>query len=82
MQSIPQVRFEDLDRLSEDVLDRIKRCGCVVVRDVVDDDKAIEWRESLREFVKVNQGVEGELFFLIYTLICLSEVSDWVFVHR
>jgi hypothetical protein len=64
-QFIPQVKFEDLDKLSEEVLDGVRRCGCVVVKDVVDDDKAVEWRESLKEFVKVNQDVEGEFMVVI-----------------
>ncbi len=38
----------------------IKKRGSVVIRDIVDDEKAIAWRESLREFVKVNP-VEGKL---------------------
>ncbi|XP_006459018.1 hypothetical protein AGABI2DRAFT_217897 [Agaricus bisporus var. bisporus H97] len=68
---IPQVKFEDLDKLSEEDLDGIRMCGCVVIRDVVEDDKAVEWRESLREFVKVNQDVEGtpvddKQFFQLY----------------
>ncbi|KAJ3560096.1 hypothetical protein NP233_g11059 [Leucocoprinus birnbaumii] len=68
---IPQVEYAELDELSPDELEMIKRRGCVVIRDIVDDERAIAWRETLREIVKVNPGIEGvpendKQFFQLY----------------
>lgn len=57
---IPQVNFADLNKLTEQDIEKIKRRGSVVIRDVVDDAQAIQWRKSLEEFVKANPDVEGK----------------------
>lgn len=59
LQYIPQVNFADLNKLTEQDIEKIKRRGSVVIRDVVDDAQAIQWRKSLEEFVKANPDVEG-----------------------
>jgi hypothetical protein len=58
---IPQINFNSLDSISEDEIKVIKRRGSALIRDVVDDAQAAEWKEELKEFVKVNdeRGVEG-----------------------
>ena len=60
-QYIPQISFNSLDSLSQDEIEKIKRRGSVLIRDVVDDAQAVEWKDELKEFVKVNdeRGVEG-----------------------
>jgi Protein of unknown function (DUF1479) len=60
-QYIPQISFNSLDSLSQDEIEKIKRRGSVLIRDVVDDAQAAEWKDELKEFVKVNdeRGVEG-----------------------
>ena len=65
-QYIPQINFNSLDSLSQDEIEKIKRRGSVLIRDVVDDAQAIEWKDELKEFVKVNdeRGVEGNSQFL------------------
>ncbi|KAF9525722.1 DUF1479-domain-containing protein [Crepidotus variabilis] len=68
---IPQVSFRDLDKLSEEEIERIKRRGCIVIRDVVSDEEAIKWRQDLQEFVAVNPDVDGnpiddKQFFMLY----------------
>ena len=45
--------------MSAERVEEIKRKGCVVVRDVVDDDKARTWQIWLREYVTQNK-VDGE----------------------
>lgn len=59
LQYIPQVNFADLDTLSPEVVDEIKRKGSVVIKDVVDDKEAIAWKQLLEDFVKANPNVEG-----------------------
>lgn len=60
-QYIPQINFNSLDSISQDEIKRIERRGCVLIRDVVDDAQATEWKAELEEFLKVNDecGVEG-----------------------
>lgn len=58
-QYIPQVNFKDLDKLGNEDIENIKRRGCLVIKDVVDDTEAIQWRKSLVEFIKANPEVEG-----------------------
>jgi hypothetical protein len=52
---IPQVEFSELQDISSDKTDLIKRRGAVVIRNVVPQADALEWKEWLREYVKVNQ---------------------------
>ncbi|KAF9045976.1 DUF1479-domain-containing protein [Hymenopellis radicata] len=68
---IPQINFANLDNLSAEKLVEVKRKGCVVVRDVVDDAQALSWKKSLEEFVKANPDVDGvpeedKQFFQLY----------------
>ncbi|KAF4613742.1 hypothetical protein D9613_008102 [Agrocybe pediades] len=68
---IPQVNFADLEKLSKEEIERIKRRGTVVIRDVVPDEQAVKWKEELKEFVKANPTVEGlpeddKQFFQLY----------------
>ena len=45
--------------MDKEELERIKRGGSVVIRDVVPDEQAVRWREELKEFVQVNPEVDG-----------------------
>ncbi|KAG9016177.1 hypothetical protein FRB93_011651 [Tulasnella sp. JGI-2019a] len=68
---IPQVEFASLSKLSQEEIDRIKTVGSVVIRNVVDDDEAVGYKEALKEYVKANPQVHGfpepnKQFFEIY----------------
>ncbi|KAF5379767.1 hypothetical protein D9615_005720 [Tricholomella constricta] len=68
---IPQVNFADLDKVGEEEMEKMKRRGSVVIRDVVPDAEAIRWKELLEEFIRVNPDVEGipvdnKQFFQLY----------------
>ncbi|KAF8960034.1 hypothetical protein BDZ97DRAFT_1906016 [Flammula alnicola] len=68
---IPQVNFADLNNLSKEEVEKIKRRGTVVIKDVVPDEQAMKWKEQLAEFVTVNPTVEGvpehdKQFFQLY----------------
>ena len=63
-QYIPQISFNDLNSLSQDEIEKIKRRGSVLIRDVVDDAQALQWKDELKEFVKVND-VEGMVFTVL-----------------
>ena len=59
LQIVPQVEFQDLESLTEERKDRIKKRGCVLVRNVVERDVAAAWKDELARYVKTNP-VEGE----------------------
>ncbi|KAK0490729.1 hypothetical protein IW261DRAFT_1433824 [Armillaria novae-zelandiae] len=56
---IPQVQFSELDSLPADKIDEIRRKGCLMIKDVVDDAQAISWRKSLEDFVSANPDADG-----------------------
>lgn len=56
---VPQVEFSSLSTLSQEEIDKIKHIGSVVIRNVVDDDEAVGYRESLKDYVKANPHVAG-----------------------
>ncbi|KIY65448.1 DUF1479-domain-containing protein [Cylindrobasidium torrendii FP15055 ss-10] len=68
---IPQVEFAELKHLSDEKIAEIRRKGCAVVRNVVDDDVAARWKTTLEEHVKANPDVDGfpndnKQFFQLY----------------
>lgn len=58
-QFIPQISFKDLTNLKPEEREAVRRKGCIVIKDVVDDAEAKSWKESLEEFVKLNPNVDG-----------------------
>ncbi|CAA7267546.1 unnamed protein product [Cyclocybe aegerita] len=68
---IPQVNFADLGNLPKEDVEKIKRRGSVVIKDIVPDEQAMQWKEDLKEFIKANPSVEGvpandKQFFQLY----------------
>ncbi|KAL4062880.1 hypothetical protein J3A83DRAFT_4107876 [Scleroderma citrinum] len=68
---IPQVNFSDLDNLSSEQIDDIRRKGSVVVRGVVNTDEAVKWKTDLHEFINNNPHAPGfprhdKQFFHLY----------------
>lgn len=59
-QFVPQVNFADLEKLTPEEIEVIKRKGSVVIRDVVDTKTASGWKMELEEFIKANPHAEGE----------------------
>lgn len=58
-QYIPQVDFSELSSLSKDEVARIRRVGSVIIRNMVEDDVAVGYKEALKEYVKANPQVDG-----------------------
>ena len=40
-------------------LERIRRRGTVIIRDIIPDEQAVRWKEELKEFVQANPTVKG-----------------------
>ncbi|KAG6904910.1 hypothetical protein DXG01_006269 [Tephrocybe rancida] len=89
---IPQIKFDDLKRLTAEEIAKVKRRGSVVIRDVVSDAEALQWKEQLREFAKANPDAIGlpednKQFFMLYwtkpqvearSHLHLLEASTWL----
>ena len=48
------MEFSDLDQVSQEQVDEVRRKGCVVIKNVVDDAEATSWKEDLQAYVKAN----------------------------
>lgn len=59
LKNIPQIDFSEITSLSPEQRDIITRRGCVVIHNVVDDEKALEWKKLLQEYIDLNPQVEG-----------------------
>jgi Protein of unknown function (DUF1479) len=46
--------------LTPEKVDNIKRAGCVVIKDVVDDAEVLGWKASLEQFIRANPTVPGK----------------------
>ncbi len=51
---MPEIKFDELGSLSNELVADIRRKGCLVIRDVVDDEEARTWQAWLREYVSKN----------------------------
>ncbi len=56
---MPEVNFAELKTLSPERIAEIRRKGCLVIRDVVDDAEARTWQAWLREYVAKNPNIDG-----------------------
>ena len=74
-QAVPEVLFSDLDKLSEERLSTIRRKGCVVIRNVVDDGEASGWKKELKEYVNSNP-VEGRKTQTPPVFVVLNRVQE------
>ncbi|KIJ62876.1 hypothetical protein HYDPIDRAFT_93478 [Hydnomerulius pinastri MD-312] len=68
---VPQINFTDLEKLTPEEIDIIRRKGSVVIRGVVDPKEAAGWKTALEEFIKANPHAEGfpendKQFFHLY----------------
>lgn len=68
---VPQINFSEIGSLSPERIEEIRRKGSVVIRDVVDDDEATQWRQWLQEYVTKNPDIDGfpaddKQFFQLY----------------
>lgn len=57
---VPQVEFSTLSTLPKEMVDRIKRVGSVVIRNIVDDAEARSYKTALEQYVQANPQVEGK----------------------
>jgi len=67
---IPQIDFKNIQAISCETRELIKRRGALVIRNVVPKDVAREWKSSLEEYVKINEVTgfpsDDKMFFELY----------------
>lgn len=68
-----------MENLTPEEIDQIKKCGTVLVRNVVDDAQAVAWKDELKQYV-INNPVEGTSAAVISKLktsdFCLGFPED------
>lgn len=58
---IPQIDFSDIDNAPETFSAALKERGVAVVRGVVPEHEALQWKEDLREYIRQNPHTKGAL---------------------
>ncbi len=57
---IPEVKFDDLKLNLEDLTLEVKKRGCVVIRDVFDDDLITQMNKDLEQYIEENNYYEDQ----------------------
>ena len=57
---IPEVKFNDLKLNLRDLISEVKKRGCVVIRDVFDDDLIIQMNMDLEQYIEENNYYEDQ----------------------
>jgi hypothetical protein len=55
---VPQIEFDELDRVDEARKDHIRQRGCLVIRNVFDDARVNAWNADLANYLEVNDYLE------------------------
>ena len=73
-QRVPVLDFKEFEKWTAKDVENAKTRGCVVIRNVVDDDDAIAWRKELQRYVKENPTVEGQWCLYVGSLVLGSNI--------
>lgn len=57
---IPEIDFKDIDNAPETFSSELRRRGVGVVRGVVSEQEALQWKEDLREYIRQNPHTKGK----------------------
>ena len=57
---IPEINFNELEKNSEKIVNEVKKRGCVIVRDVFDDNKMNEMNSELESYIEENNYYEDQ----------------------
>jgi Protein of unknown function (DUF1479) len=60
---VPEVEFEDIvandGNIPKNVIERLRTCGTVIIKGLVDEEQALRWKEQIRDYVKMNPQTKG-----------------------
>jgi hypothetical protein len=59
---IPEIGFNDIDNAPETFSKELRKRGVAVIRDVVPEQEALQWKEDLREYISQNPQTKGMRF--------------------
>ena len=57
---IPEVKFDDLKLNLKDLISEVKKKGCVVIRDVFDDNLITQMNKDLEQYIEENNYYEDQ----------------------
>jgi hypothetical protein len=57
--AIPEIDFKDIDNAPEKFNSELKKRGVAVVRGVVPQQEALQWKEDLKEYIRLNPQTKG-----------------------
>jgi len=58
-QVIPEIDFKDIDNAPESFSSELRKRGVAVIRNVVPEQEALQWKEDLREYIRQNPQTKG-----------------------
>lgn len=56
---IPEIDFKDIDKAPETFSSQLRERGVAVVRGVVSEQEALQWKEDLRKYIQQNPQTKG-----------------------
>ena len=74
---IPEIDFKDIDNAPEDFSSELKKRGVAVVRGVVSEQEALDWKESLREYIKANPQTKGAYYMAVVPSEATSRLTTF-----
>lgn len=57
---IPEIDFKDIGNAPETFSSELRKRGVAVIRGVVPEDEALQWKEDLREYIRKNPQTKGK----------------------
>jgi hypothetical protein len=66
-QVIPEIDFKDIDNAPELFSSELRKRGVAVIRNVVPEQEALQWKEDLREYIRQNPQTKGTSMHLLET---------------
>lgn len=75
---IPEIDFKDIDDAPETFSSELRKRGVAVIRGVVSEQDALQWKDDLREYIRQNpqtKGKDEEIFFKMLAMLTFSQHS-------
>lgn len=57
---IPEIAFQDIDNAPASFDQELRKRGVAVVRGVVSEQEALQWKEELKEYIRMNPHTKGK----------------------
>lgn len=58
---IPEIEFKDIDNAPQTYSKELRKRGVTIVRGVIPEEVALQWKEDLREYIRLNPQTRGIL---------------------